>query len=93
MATNVDPIIGSWYQRVKGSEFEVVGFDEDDGVVEIQDSDGNLEEIDIDTWYSMELEDIDNPDDYAEESVDGDADYDELEYDDAELDDEDWDDS
>ncbi len=92
MATNVDPIIGTWYQRAdKGQEFEVVAFDEEDGFVEVQDSDGNLEEIDIDTWYTLELENIETPADYGEEALTGDSEIEHLEYDDSEVDDEDWD--
>lgn len=91
MATDVDPVVGSWYQRLdKGQEFEVVAFDEEDGVVEIQTADGSHEEVDIDSWYAMELENIESPDDYAEEAAD-EEDFDELDYDDSDIDEEDWD--
>lgn len=91
MAMNIEPIIGTWYQRAdKGQEFEVVAFDDEDGVVEIQDSDGNLEEIDIDTWYTLELENIEAPVDYTGDTMDDDE-LDDPEYDDSDVDDEDWD--
>ncbi|MGH8498869.1 MAG: DUF6763 family protein, partial [Methylococcales bacterium] len=64
MAMDVDPIVGNWYQRLdKGREFEVVAFDEDEGIVEIQHSDGELEDLDIDAWYALELESIESPED------------------------------
>ncbi|MGR9108957.1 MAG: DUF6763 family protein [Gammaproteobacteria bacterium] len=92
MAADVDPIIGNWYQRLdKGQEFEVISFDEEEGIVEIQNADGNLEEIDIDSWYAMELESIEHEDDY-EDSLD-DSDIDDLEYDESDADEEDWDES
>ncbi|MCI0667177.1 MAG: hypothetical protein L0Y38_00450 [Methylococcaceae bacterium] len=93
MATDVDPIVGNWYQRLdKGQEFEVVAFDEEDGIVEIQHADGNREDLDIDSWYALELEAIDSPDEYAEETLD-DSDVDEIEYDESDIDEEDWDES
>jgi hypothetical protein len=93
MATDVDPIIGNWYQRLdKGQEFEVVDFDEEDGIMKIQHADGNREELDIDSWYALELESIEDPDEYAEEGLDDtDGDADEIEYDESDIDEEDWD--
>ena len=90
MATEVEPVVGNWYQRLDNNqEFEVVAFDEEDGIVEIQDSDGNFEEFDLDAWYGLELERIDNPDIY--EGVLDDQVLEDLGYDRSELDEEDWD--
>ncbi|MGH8475563.1 MAG: DUF6763 family protein [Methylococcales bacterium] len=87
----VNPIVGNWYQRLdEGKEFEVVAFDEEEGIVEIQHTDGKFEEIDIDAWYGLELENIENPDEYSEDLDEGDLE--EIEYEDSEdLDEEDWD--
>ena len=87
MATEVEPVVGNWYQRLDNNqEFEVVAFDEEDGIVEIQDSDGNFEEFDLDAWYGLELERIDNPDIY--EGVLDDQVLEDLGYDRSELDEE-----
>jgi hypothetical protein len=53
MATphSIEPIVGDWY-RSHGQLFEVVAIDERDDIVEIQHADGDLEEIDIDDWYT-----------------------------------------
>lgn len=90
MATDVDPIVGNWYQRLdKGQEFEVVAFDEEDGIVEIQHSNGETEQLDIDSWYTLELEDLENPDDPGDCAHE--SELDDLEYDKSEPDEEDWD--
>jgi len=47
----IEPIVGDWY-RSHGQLFEVVAIDEVDDIVEIQHADGDLEEIDIDDWYT-----------------------------------------
>jgi hypothetical protein len=47
----IEPIVGDWY-RSHGKLFEVVAIDELDDIVEIQHADGDLEEIDIDDWYT-----------------------------------------
>ena len=92
MATEVDPVVGNWYQRLANNqEFEVVAFDEEDGIVEIQDSDGNFEELDIDVWYDLELEPIDNPGIY--DGVLDDQVLEDLGYERSEPDEEDWDES
>ena len=95
MASNVDPIVGNWYQRQdKGREFEVVAFDEEEGAVEIQYFDGDVEHVDIDSWYDWDLERTENPDNWTG-SVNNietdDLGYDETDVDDGEdVDDEDW---
>ncbi|MGD2073675.1 MAG: hypothetical protein PVI91_07855 [Gammaproteobacteria bacterium] len=66
MPTEADPIVGRWYQHLdKGQEFCVVAVNEDDGLVEIQHFDGDLEEIDSDIWYQLDLEPIEEPENWA----------------------------
>jgi len=45
----IDPIVGNWYSS-HGQLFEIVALDEDEGLIEIQHADGNLEELDLDDW-------------------------------------------
>jgi len=47
----IEPIVGDWY-RSHGQLFEVVAIDERDDIVEIQHADGDLEEIEMDDWYT-----------------------------------------
>ncbi|MFA7095454.1 MAG: DUF6763 family protein [Gammaproteobacteria bacterium] len=66
MPTDVDPIVGNWYRDLERDErFEVVAVDEDEGVVEVQYFEGEVEELDVDTWYEMDLEVIEAPDDWT----------------------------
>lgn len=89
MASNLDPIVGNWYQRLdKGQEFEVVTFDEEEGVVEIQYFDGDLEQVDIESWHELDVEQTENPENWA-----GPVDnimMDDLGYDETDMDDGDW---
>ena len=56
MPTESEPIIGNWYEHTdKGQKFEVVTLDEDNGLIGIQYFDGDLDEIDLDAWYEMDI--------------------------------------
>lgn len=66
MSTDADPIIGNWYQHLdKGQPFCVVALNEDDGTVEIQEFDGTMEEIDLDTWYTLDIETAEEPENWT----------------------------
>jgi hypothetical protein len=65
MTTNSAPQIGHWYaHRGKGQLFQVVAFDEDDGLIELQDFEGDVDEVDLDTWLEMPLEPAAPPEDW-----------------------------
>jgi hypothetical protein len=66
MPTEADPILENWYQHTdKGQRFRVVALDEDEGVIEIQHFDGDLEEIDVDGWYELDIEPIEPPENWS----------------------------
>jgi hypothetical protein len=66
MPTEADPILGNWYQHLdKGQKFCVVALNEDEGLVEVQHFDGDLEEIDRDIWYQLDLEPIEEPENWS----------------------------
>jgi hypothetical protein len=61
-----DPIVGNWYQHLdKGQAFQVVAVDEDAGTVELQHFDGDVEEIDLDAWYRLPVELIEEPENWS----------------------------
>jgi hypothetical protein len=61
-----NPEIGTWYRHLdKGHEFQVVAFDPDEGLVEIQYFDGDLEEIDLDSWHGLDIEPIAEPESWS----------------------------
>jgi hypothetical protein len=45
----IEPQVGGWFHS-HGQLFEVVAFDEADGVIEMQHADGDIEEMDLDDW-------------------------------------------
>ena len=76
MATETDPIQGNWYRDLdKDEEFFVIDVYEEDGIVEIQHYDGDVEEIEMDAWYDLNIEAVEPPDDWV-------GPYDDVEKDD-----------
>ena len=66
MATEADPILESWYRHVdKGQRFQIIAVDEEEGLIEVQHFDGNLEELEFTDWYQMELEPIEEPENWS----------------------------
>ena len=65
MSTEYEPRIGDWYKTVTGDNFEIVAVDDDDETVEIQYFDGTVEELDFDTWYDMNVDAIEPPEDWS----------------------------
>ncbi len=60
------PEIGQWYlHRDKGEMFRVTGYDDAARTVEIQNFDGDVDEIDADTWAALALERAAQPEDWT----------------------------
>ena len=72
--SEVDAVIGNWYQMPGGQVFEVVALDEHEGCIEIQHFDGEVDELENEVWYEMPLVVVEPPDDCtgAYESMDDD---------------------
>ena len=86
MSREYAPVPGKWYENKEEDEtFRVLSVDEDDELVEIEYLDGEVEELDLDTWHELDLEPTEEPEGWSD-----DADDDEEEEDD--FDDEDGDD-
>lgn len=59
MSWDTEPVVGQWYRHLdKDYEFKVIAVDEDEGIVEIQYLDDEVEELDIDSWYEWDVERI-----------------------------------
>ena len=83
------PEIGQWYaRRDKGEEFQVVGYDDRSRMIEVQAFDGDLDEIDDDTWSSLPLERCDPPEDCTGPMDD--IETDDLGYSETEMKPTDW---
>jgi hypothetical protein len=57
------PTVGQWYVRRDGMRFEVIDIDDGDGLIEVQDEDGTLDEIDAQEWTKINLELSTQPED------------------------------
>jgi len=50
------PTPGKWYENKDEEEtFRVLSVDEDEELVEIEYEDGEIEELDLDTWHELDL--------------------------------------
>ena len=89
MGREYEPVVGNWYRDLDEEEsFLVLSVDEDSEVVEIQHVDGDVEEIDLDTWAEMDLDQAEEPEGWSGSEGDDDDDWEDEEDDD----DDDWDD-
>jgi hypothetical protein len=90
VAREYEPAAGQWYENLEENEsFRVLSVDEDAETVEIEYLDGDIEEIDLDTWAELDLDKIDQPEGWTGSDEDDDDDDDEDDEDDLE---ETWDD-
>jgi hypothetical protein len=90
-----DPIAGKWYEDLEENEiFQVLSVDPDEEIIEIQYENGDIEEIDLDTWHELDLEQAEKPEGWSDEDLDEDLEdeLDEEDEDDWDDDDDDWDD-
>ena len=99
MGREYAPVPGKWFENKEEEEtFRVLSVDEDDELVEIEYLDGEIEELDLDTWHELDLEPTDEPEGWSDDADDGedeeeeDDDFDDDEDEDDDEDDEDDDD-
>jgi len=86
------PVPGKWYENREEEEtFRVLSVDEDEELVEIEYVDGELEELDLDTWHELDLEPTEQPEGWSDESA-ADDDEEDDDFEDEEEEDEDEDD-
>jgi len=92
VSRDYEPVPSQWYENVEEEEsFRVLSVNEDSELVEIEYLDGDIEEIDLETWHEMDLERIEEPEGWSE-SDDEDVDEDEDEDEEDDEDEDDWDD-
>ena len=56
-----EPIIGQWYRDIQHRLFEVVALDDD--AIEIQYFDGDVEELDMESWHQLVVASVAEPND------------------------------
>jgi hypothetical protein len=98
-----EPKAGQWYDNLdEDTLFRVVRVDEDEGIITLHyEDDDEAEEIDLDSWYELDLElsaapavpsDYDEEDEWDDEEEDDDEDDEDDDWDDDDEDDDDDDD-
>ena len=66
MAREYEPVVGQWYENIDENEsFRVLSVDEDAELIEIEYLDGDIEEIDLETWHELDLDKTDEPEGWA----------------------------
>ena len=66
MIGELDPIEGNWYRHLdREQDFMVVDVNEKEGTVDIQYFDGDIEELEMEEWEEMDLEEIEPPEDWT----------------------------
>lgn len=66
------PVVGNWYQE--GSrKFAVIAVDDEEGTIEIQDIDGDVDEMEREDWDALvenaTLSEIDEPGEESEDDI------------------------
>ena len=75
MSREYAPVPGKWYENKEEEEtFRVLSVDEDDELVEIEYLDGEIEELDLDTWHELDLEPTEEPEGWSDDADDADED-------------------
>ena len=95
MGRDYDPVQGKWYQDLEENEiFQVLSVDPDEELIELQYENGDIEEIDLDTWHELDLERAEEPEGWAsdDEEEEEEEEEDDEEDDDWDDDDDDWED-
>lgn len=66
MMNRLPPVVGNWYShRDKGELFQVVALDEGSGTIEIQDFEGDLDELDLEEWRGLQVDEAEQPEDWS----------------------------
>ncbi len=96
MSREHEPKIGQWYENLEDNDtFRVISVDEDAELIEVEYSDGDIEELDVEAWHELDLDLTEEPEGWSDDEdddEDDDWDEDEDEEDDEWDDDEDEDD-
>jgi len=59
------PVINDWYRDSTGGSMKVVAFDSDEGTVQVQLFEGEIEEFELDNWYQLGVVAIAPPEDWS----------------------------
>jgi hypothetical protein len=92
MSRELTPVAGRWFRDLDRDEvFKVVKVEESDDLIEIQHADGEIEALESDEWFELDIERAEEPEDWLNEGEDSEEEDDKSDDEDDD-DDEDWDD-
>jgi len=90
VSRDYEPVPGQWYENLEEEEqFRVLTVDEDSELIEIEYLDGDIEELDVESWHEMDLEKIAQPEGWSEDDEEEEEDEDDWDEDDDDDDDDD----
>ena len=99
MGRDHNPVAGQWYESLDDQEvFQVLSIDEDAELIELRYEDGDVEEIDYETWQELDLDLTGVPEGWSgseseeEDEEDEDEDDEDDDWDDEDDEDDDEDD-
>ncbi|MBC7983253.1 MAG: hypothetical protein H7Y02_05290 [Candidatus Obscuribacterales bacterium] len=91
MARDFDPVAGQWYKDLEDQEvFQVLTVNPDEEIIEVQFDNGDIEELDLDTWHELDLEHTVEPEGWS--GSDEEDEEDDLDEEDEDEEDDDWED-
>jgi len=92
MGRDHNPVPGQWYENLEDEEtFQVLSIDEDSELIELQYEDGDVEEVDYETWQELDLDLTEEPEGWSgSDDEDDEDDDDDWDDDDDEDEDEDY---
>ena len=66
MIGEIEPIEGNWYHHLdREKDFMVLDVNKREGTIDIQYFDGDIEELEMEEWEEMDLEEIEPPEDWT----------------------------
>lgn len=67
MPIDQEPVVDQWYRHLDDDRrFQVTAIDDEEDIVEIQYFDGGAEELELDSWYELDIEPIGPPENWPE---------------------------
>ena len=81
MINDLEPLEANWYYDLEQNHhFMVVSVDEDEGLIEIQHENGEIEEMDLEEWNELDLEISEEPEDWMAPLDDEEEEEEEMDY-------------
>lgn len=61
---DTQPTVGTWYENDVGDHFVVVALHPERGMIEIGTLNGTVDEMDLEAWSGMALQEIESPEEW-----------------------------